>query len=97
MVEDLFLKALNTEKFNKPSSGWIKKFAQTSNEVFQRSIDTLADAEIREGRLVRIKEGKLILTHQYYVDPEYIGIEDYPGQYASVEELSLPVAFEITT
>jgi hypothetical protein len=84
-AEQLFLKAINTEFFNKPESEWLPRFAKAVKETAESVSQPIQDAYKVSGRFSVVHEGKLCIG-------EY-------GDYGQVSEEHLitplfPVTFE---
>lgn len=95
-VNDLFVKASTTEVFNKPGSEWVKQFAQTSKEVFERYAG-IKDAYLVKGWLSSIRGGKLVLhapERVWQFDPE--SGEAFPSVQPGEVLGAYPVAFDLT-
>lgn len=60
-AEQLFLKAISIESFNKPESEWLPRFARTVKETAE-SVNQPIDAAYKvKGTLAECREGKLVL------------------------------------
>jgi hypothetical protein len=60
-VEQVFLKQINIERFNKPESEWLNKFAQTAQKVVEGA-QRIESAYKVSGWFKRCDEQKLILA-----------------------------------
>ena len=66
-AEQLFLKAINTESFNKPESEWLPRLAHAVQETAEAANQPIQHARKVSGIFDRLKEGKLIIednTHR---------------------------------
>ena len=61
-IEKTFLKAINTEYFNKPDSEWLNRFGNTVREVVESVSQPIQDAYKVHGTFDRVYEGKLQIT-----------------------------------
>ena len=59
-VEKIFLKQINVERFNKPESQWLNKFAKTAQEVVEGA-QRIESATKLYGKFQRYEEQKLII------------------------------------
>ena len=60
-VEKIFLKQINVERFNKPESEWLNKFAKTAQEVVEGA-QRIESAHKVYGPLSTFRDGKLYIT-----------------------------------
>jgi hypothetical protein len=67
-IEQLFLKAVNTEQLNKPRGPWVKQFADTARQVFQEWSSDIQEAELLDGVLIAYQEQKLVIQYEALVD-----------------------------
>ncbi len=58
-AEQLFLKAINVESFNKPESEWLSSFSRTVKHTAENVPHPVQSAFKLQGRLASIKDGKL--------------------------------------
>ncbi len=65
-VEQLFLKAINTEAFNKPESEWLNNFAKTVQQVSESAVQPVQDAYKVFGTFSRLKGGKLQIISEVF-------------------------------
>ena len=69
-AEQLFLKAINVESFNKPESEWLPRFSRTVRETAESVAQPIQDAAKLRGRFVSVSEGKLIFEmYEEYNSP----------------------------
>lgn len=59
-VEEIFLKQINVERFNKPESEWLNRFAKTAQEVVEGA-QRIQSARKVSGMFTRYDEQKLVL------------------------------------
>lgn len=59
-AEQLFLKAINVESFNKPESEWLSRFSRTVRETAESVAQPIQDATKLRGQFVSVNEGRLI-------------------------------------
>ena len=84
-TEQLFLKAINVESFNKPESEWLPRFSRTVKETAESVAQPIQDAEKLRGYFVSVSNGKLVL--------EILTGFDSPPRTASVTPL-FPISFD---
>jgi hypothetical protein len=60
-VEKLYLKQINVERFNKPDSDWLNKFAKTAQTVVENAQRTESARKIY-GVLSEYRDGKLVIS-----------------------------------
>lgn len=60
-AEQLFLKAINTESFNKPESDWLPRFANTVQETAEAVNQPIQQARKIYGVFDSLNEGKLVI------------------------------------
>ena len=66
-AEQLFLKAINTESFNKPESEWLSRFAKTVQETAESANQPIGSARKLTGTFTSLEEGKLVITGERFV------------------------------
>ena len=71
-TEQLFLKAINTEQFNKPESDWLPRFAKTVRETAEGVNQSLQDAYKVSGQFVALNESKLVISDGKNEPPEEV-------------------------
>lgn len=59
-VEELYIKQTNIERFNKPESKWLNKFAKTAQKVVEGA-QRLESAYKVSGRFVKYVDGQLMI------------------------------------
>ena len=64
-VEQIFLKQINAERFNKPESAWLNKFAKTAQSVVEGA-QRIASARKVEGTFDAYRNGDLSIGIGYY-------------------------------
>lgn len=62
-VEKIYLKQINVERFNKPESQWLNRFAKTAQQVVEGAQGVESAYKV-SGRLQRYEEQKLIIHSQ---------------------------------
>ncbi|MBM2825424.1 MAG: phosphoribosylaminoimidazole-succinocarboxamide synthase [Dehalococcoidales bacterium] len=60
-VEQIFLKQINVERFNKPESEWLNKFAKTAQNVVEGA-QRIQSAVKVSGHFDALREGELVLN-----------------------------------
>lgn len=64
-VEQIFLKQINIERFNKPESEWLNKFAKTTQSVVEGA-QRITSARKIDGTFTDYDDGKLSIGIGYY-------------------------------
>lgn len=70
-VEQIFLKQINVERFNKPESEFLNKFARTTQNVVEGA-QRIRSAHKLSGRLGRYSDDKLVITPTLGEVAEYL-------------------------
>jgi len=60
-AEELFLKAINTESFNKPESEWLPRLANSVQETAEAANQPIHQAQKIYGMFDHLDEGKLVI------------------------------------
>jgi hypothetical protein len=60
-VEQVFLKQINVERFNKPESAWLNKFAKTAQNVVEGA-QKIESAYKSYGNLLRCQNARLVIN-----------------------------------
>ena len=81
-VEQVFLKQINVERFNKPESEWLNKFAKTAQSVVEGA-QRITSARKLGGRFSEYQNGKLNIDKYNNAEPEYLT----PGFHVSIKFL----------
>jgi hypothetical protein len=85
-VEQIFLKQINVERFNKPESQWLNKFAKTAQEVVEGA-QRIESAHKGYGRFSRFTDGKLSIDSGLIVPGFEVTLDfldKWLGQYVEV-------------
>ena len=70
-VEQIFLKQINIERFNKPESEFLNKFAKTAQNVVEGT-QRISSARKLSGHFAEYSNGKLLLNRYGNEPPEYL-------------------------
>lgn len=71
-TEQLFLRAINTEQFNKPESDWLPRFANTVRETAESVNQSLQDGYKVSGQFVALSDRKLVISDGESAPPEEV-------------------------
>lgn len=90
-VQQLLLKSVNTEQFNRPKGPWVKDFAEAARQVFQNATSDIVEAELVEGTFAAYREQKLVIELERKRPAVFpLDVLNLP-----IQKL-LPAAFEVT-
>ena len=65
-VDEIYKKQINVERFNKPESEWLNKFAKTAQEVVEGA-QRIESARKASGQFLRFTDGKLLIDSEAIV------------------------------
>ena len=80
-AEELFLKAINTESFNKPESEWLPRLANAVQETAQAANQPIQQARKIYGQIDHLEEWNLVIQEQSRNGSEFSAPPLFPVDY----------------